>query len=1052
MTRQHVVFLLALVALVGSLVATWASIQQRDYQLRGYVNATENPLLPFRVPRLGVNAELTQYTDEELNRNLERMQAAHVIWVRQMFRWDEIEPQQRQYQWDKWDRIVNAINDHPDLHLIAVLVNTPAWSRESEAAASLSTPPADVADYMGFARVFARRYGQAIDYYQIWDEPNLTDAWGGLEPRPSEYAALLQAAYQAIHGADEDANVIAAALAPTTETGPQNISDIVFLHDLYALGVREYSDGIAAKPFGFDISPFDREVDPNLLNFSRIIALREEMVRNGDGAKPLWASGVGWNSLPQDWIGDSSIWGTVTTEEQVGYTVGALDRADREWPWLAGLILFHWQPDAAPDDPVWGFTLIDRQGQTSPLWTALAERQPVSAAQNGLFAAANSYTQYTGVWRMSNLGADIGWLDDSQVNFEFVGQEIALLLRQDDYVAYLYPTVDGQQANATPLDAAGNAYILLTSNSREPELELVPVARGLSNQRHTLHIVADRGQQRWALAGFAVSSGDLAAPHNRQIAAALFTVIVAGISVVVTGWQLKLEAVVVPVRRSWNRLSATGHIAVSAITSVILMIGMLLTWGDSTPNLLRREAVQLSLAVISGGLIYIQPGLALTIGAIIVLFVIFYNRPDYGLALTIFWAPFFLFPVELYEFAFPLAEIMIWVTFGAWFVRLISGWRRNWLSAASSSASLSLATRLLHLHAIDYGVLIWLLLGILSLSWSERVSQAITELRVMILEPTLFYLVLRSSARDRQSIVRVVDAMLLAGFLVAVIGLWLFIQGDAVITAEAGSRRLASVYGSPNNVALFLGRCIPFAMAYLITSTDRARRFAAGVSVTLMLLAVLLSQSVGAIFLGVPLAVATVFTLVWRRRAALALLALLAGIAAISPLLLQSARFSRLLDFTEGTNFFRIRVWQSAINMIRDYPLTGVGLDQFLYAFRGQYVMPDAWQEPNLSHPHNFILDFWVRLGLLGILNLLWLQVAFWRAMRSAYRRFRGRDPVFFALCLGTIGSMINLLSHGLVDNSVYVQDLCYVYVLLLGLAVNLSNIRTIDESEEIMV
>lgn len=1052
MTRQHVVFLLALVALLGSVVATWASIEQRDFRLRGYVDATRNPALPFRVPRLGVNAELTQYTEDELHLQLEWMQDAHVTWVRQMFRWDEIEPQPGRYQWERWDTIVDAVNQHPDLQIVAVLVNTPAWARQSESSTSTTIPPVNPADFASFAHTFAQRYGESIDYYQIWDEPNLKAAWGGLAPHPPEYAALLQAAYRAVHTADDNAAVIAAALAPTVETGPDDISDILYLHDLYALGARDYTDAIAAKPFGFDSSPYDRIVDPNILNFSRIVALREEMVRHGDGAKPLWASSLAWNSLPADWTGAASIWGSVSAEEQVSYILGALERADREWPWLAGMVLFHWQPAAEPDNPLWGFAIIDQQNQPTALWTALTEHTPPSAAENGLFSPTNPYARYSGVWRFGELGADVGWLDDSQVDFEFIGQDVALLLRQDDYVAYLYPTIDGQQASATPHDASGNAYILLTSNTREPELEHVPVARGLSNQQHTLHIVADRGQQQWALVGFAVSSGDLAVPYNRQIAAALFTVLVAATSALLAGWRLDWKPIARPIAASWHHLSDTGHLAVSAVTSLALMVGMLLTWGDSTPNLLRRETVQLGLAVLSGGLIYIQPGLVLTIIAVIVLFVIFFNRPDFGLTLTIFWAPFFLFPVELYQFAFPMAEILMLLTFTSWFLRLLAGWGRNRQSAVSQFPAPALSEKLRYLNAIDWGVLAWLLIGTASLLWAERLPQAITEWRVMIVEPALFYLVFRTAATGKKSAVRLVDSMLLAGFAVAVIGLWLFIQDEAVITAEAGARRLASVYGSPNNVGLFLGRCIPFTLAYLVVKTDHRRQIAAGLIFAVTIPAVLLSQSVGAIFLGVPTAIAAVFLMVWGRRAGIALLALIGGIAVISPLLFQSARFARVLDFTSGTNFFRLRLWQSAINIIRDYPLTGIGLDQFLYVFRGQYIMPDAWQEPNLSHPHNFVLDYWIRLGILGILNFLWLQIAFWRAIRSASRRLRLHDPVYFGLTVGTMGSMVNLLSHGLVDNSIYVQDLCYVYVLLLGLAANLSNIRPIDESRQIMV
>jgi hypothetical protein len=50
------------------------------------------------------------------------------------------------------------------------------------------------------------------------------------------------------------------------------------------------------------------------------------------------------------------------------------------------------------------------------------------------------------------------------------------------------------------------------------------------------------------------------------------------------------------------------------------------------------------------------------------------------------------------------------------------------------------------------------------------------------------------------------------------------------------------------------------------------------------------------------------------------------------------------------------------------------------------------------------------------------------------------------------MGSMINLLSHGLVDNSVFVNDLAFVFMLLLGLMNNLANARAIDVRNNIMV
>ena len=279
------------------------------------------------------------------------------------------------------------------------------------------TPPTDPADFAVFAATFAERYNQTVDYYQIWDEPNLTTAWGGRNQNATAYAALLQATYTAIHDVDSTATVISAALAPTTETGPQNLNEWAYLEQLYALGLSDFADAVGAKPYGFDLPPDNRTITDDTLNASRVVRLREIMVQNGDGDKAIWASNWGWNSLPTDWIGDPSIWGQVNATEQINYTLEMLQRAEREWPWMAGMTLYHWQPDAPPTNPVWGFALINQQGEPTSLFNALQDRLLPTHATNGLYPPTTPYAQYSGVWTFGELGADIGWLRDSQFTF-----------------------------------------------------------------------------------------------------------------------------------------------------------------------------------------------------------------------------------------------------------------------------------------------------------------------------------------------------------------------------------------------------------------------------------------------------------------------------------------------------------------------------------------------------------------------------------------------------------------------------------------------------------
>jgi O-antigen ligase len=129
--------------------------------------------------------------------------------------------------------------------------------------------------------------------------------------------------------------------------------------------------------------------------------------------------------------------------------------------------------------------------------------------------------------------------------------------------------------------------------------------------------------------------------------------------------------------------------------------------------------------------------------------------------------------------------------------------------------------------------------------------------------------------------------------------------------------------------------------------------------------------------------------------------------------------------------------------MFSDHPWLGVGPDNFLYQYRGRYILPSAWQEPHLSHAHNVLLTYATRLGLPGLVVGLWLHAAFWqhglalvtgtnRATASTRVTVSTRDRC--ALLLGLMGSTTYTLAHGLVDASYFFVDLALAFLLGLGL------------------
>ena len=135
-----------------------------------------------------------------------------------------------------FDRVFELLRAQPRLTPVVVLNGSPAWARRPGDAANPLAPPQERADFGAFAAAVARRYGDQVRYYQVWHQPNIAPHWGARPVDPADYLGLLREAAVQIRSADADAQIVLAALAPNTEAGGANLSDVAFLEALYAAG------------------------------------------------------------------------------------------------------------------------------------------------------------------------------------------------------------------------------------------------------------------------------------------------------------------------------------------------------------------------------------------------------------------------------------------------------------------------------------------------------------------------------------------------------------------------------------------------------------------------------------------------------------------------------------------------------------------------------------------------------------------------------------------------------------------------------------------------
>jgi hypothetical protein len=182
--------------------------------------------------------------------------------------------------------------------------------------------------------------------------------------------------------------VLAGALTPTVELSPANVNDLVFLQRMYNAGAAACFDVMSAQGYGLWSGAADRRLRPTVINFPHHLLIRDLMVRNGDAAKPIWISEMGWNVVPEE---IEARFGRVTETQQAQFTVEAYERTQAEWPWVG--VNAYWflkRPSDAEQDQSWYyFRLLEPDFTPLPVFHALVESaalaQPIKPVPSWLY-------------------------------------------------------------------------------------------------------------------------------------------------------------------------------------------------------------------------------------------------------------------------------------------------------------------------------------------------------------------------------------------------------------------------------------------------------------------------------------------------------------------------------------------------------------------------------------------------------------------------------------------------------------------------------------------
>ena len=740
------------------------------------------------------------------------------------------------------------------------------------------------------------------------------------------------------------------------------------------------------------------------------------------------------------------------TADDATTDIGHTANLDRSRVWIAVLLLVA--------GAGWVVLTARQRSMDGPSGSLLTAESLFPGTLASMDSPALAYDQG---WTVNDQGADPAepsqpWLEPSGVfTVTYSGSELALKLSVGDYWGYLYATVDGRPATLLPeirgnVDSQGESAGYRTFYEPDkavngaPQSEWVRIHRASDPAAtHNARIEIWRGWGQTPIRGVAID-----AYPGRTLP------VWPGMALILVGLALLIPAASVATRktvqsRPLGRLRAT-------------LSPLLLPALAPRTRLIAAAALGFGIAVGVGASAW-----PLTLVGLTGLALLSVGRPALWTAALVFALPFyFSFPMPILPGrAIGLIDAFVLlgvgVAFANWFLTRQFGTVDS--TEGGNEAGHAHEGRLESLFSGRaspvMAILLALIIGwaMVSVTAAARTDVALREWRTVFLSAGLFAILLWSSLRSRQSqqsdLWLVATAWIAGGVFVAVAGIFQYVSGSMVIAAE-GVHRIRAFYGSPNNLALYLERTFLVSLALGALMPFGKPRVAFAAAAAVQALALVLTFSKGAIVLGVPAGIAVLWIgglfllpkqgrsrrpLLWLGAAAVVIVLVLAPF-------LGTERFRGLLDFSQGTGFLRLQLWRSSWRMALDHLLLGVGPDNFLYTYRSTYLLPQAWQEPNLNHPHNWILDWWTHIGLPGLALATALFVvglaARWRTSVAA----AASRPAEAVLSLGFLAAGVGALVHGLIDASFALPDLMISWVLILMavIALDEENGRTAPE------
>lgn len=309
-----------------------------------------------------------------------------------------------------------------------------------------------------------------------------------------------------------------------------------------------------------------------------------------------------------------------------------------------------------------------------------------------------------------------------------------------------------------------------------------------------------------------------------------------------------------------------------------------------------------------------------------------------------------------------------------------------------------------------------------------------------------FFLLVIGLLRSHKFMNKIVITLVASGFISILFG---FIQhfkdisfGNSPFWVRMG--QINATFKDPNSFGVFLAVIFPLILGGILHYKKWTRLFFICVGLLTLLIVPQIGTRSGFLGLVIGFFVFFLFTILSsqkffpNRSKKVAVGAAILVITAISIIgflgLGQSRLFERLKNDTVSlsdqkswTNISpeRFFLWKEAAEMIKDYPVSGVGVGSYIIELPNFYTKDKGTYEPSLESfrrndsAENYFLQIGAEMGFIGLFFILWFFLLLIKGIKTRYKELlidKNKYIVFGAIA-GIFSYFVNLLFHSFIGS-----------------------------------